>query len=157
MTDNVLTRDELHAAYRAGGPEGLTHYERLALVEAAVLAKCVHIKSVYGEGYITGYVPEAECRERERKAWGSGANWGRAYARTNSTHPRAAVLDAYYPSLTPPEPLVLSTGTWTYQRSDMRWQLSGEDRYFCATPTCKTAADADALAAWLRKYGTEGR
>jgi hypothetical protein len=107
----------------------------------------------------TVLVPEAECRERERKAWDIGADWGLCYSSTDVASaralPRWKERESRYPSLRPqtPPPLTLSTGTWT-RRPDGIWTRPDAIGTRCADdPNIKTAADADALAAWLRQYG----
>jgi hypothetical protein len=161
MTDRVLTDGELIEAAMMGDTTIAVNIERLRAVERAVLASLYDgkapaeiafkiVNSMGGYQVMASCVPEAEARTREREA----AYFVLGYV-GRSDRQAMDEVDRRYPSVLPkaPPPLVLSTGTWVEQREDMRWQLRGEDRYFVMTPTCATAADADALAAWLRQYG----
>jgi hypothetical protein len=115
-----------------------------------------------------GGVPEVEAREREREAYECG--WDevdrqyRVGVRGSTMHAKCVMRDRRYPSLRPQTPpsLVLSTGVWTRRLDEVdawerQWKPRSLDADCRATgyaePMIRTAADADALATWLRQYG----
>ena len=112
-----------------------------------------------------GAVHPAEAREREREAWDVALCLAARVPerRINGEPWDDADRDRRYPSLLPksPPPLLLSTGTWTQsvERSDLgesyvRWASPDNVlRHF--TPLCRTASDAEKLAAWLREWGSD--
>jgi len=162
----VLSDRELEIAY-FGGDEARklvpAMYPILRAVEAAVLKRVAEIDIdspvILHRGH--EYVSVEEARERERQAWDA------ALVYTLGAEPAlskflVAERDRRYPSLLPktPPPLTLSTGTWT-RLDGGSWRTEGVDfpdkretRWLLGTqPQIATAADADALAAWLRTYG----
>jgi hypothetical protein len=176
MTDTqVLTDAEIDGAYLGVDHGPVTPFirYRIRAVERAVLAKCVKFTdgtyAVFRDGYPV--IPEAEARERERRSWDAAVRY--FFPRTDAPNGphywrgevgNASVMDKFcvdgerdrrYPSLLPqsPSPLVLSTGKWT-KMGNGYWDLECDGvSGGWTTPHIKTAADADALASWLRKHG----
>lgn len=152
-------------------PPSLYALDYARAVEAATLAKLGvrwAVDSMHGTEppfRVIG-VPEAEARERERKAWDAAiACFGNASGRLYDSRKFYPDRDLAYPSLLPktPPPLKLSTGTWTRvlpKEQNLRgpWNFDAGTHGGAGyeTPLIATAADADALAAWLRQHG-EGR
>lgn len=165
MSEQVLTDAEVKALinerwwYSKYSDEGEVSLARA--VERAVLAKCVHIKSVYGESRLTGYVTEADARERElrgkREAYALGyLDCATLLPRYDDDHMTRG-RDARYPSLNPKTPpvLKLSTGEWTRDEDGVfKGQWTDALLVYKHAPVA-TASDASALAAWLREWGSE--
>lgn len=176
MTDRVLTDKEIEDATNFptdGTPFGGIYYwpswaeasvtvrekrhKILRALERAVLKRVAEIDIdspvILHRGH--EYVSVEECRERERKA----AEWGAqlradGFDGASVSEPMKDALNRRYPSLLPktPPPLKLSTGEWRFSESPLHpCHWSCEDIWF-TSPHIKTAADADALAAWLRQY-----
>ncbi len=173
MTETVLSDAEVEAVVAESCPMRVwgDAFRFARAVERAVLASLYNgkapadiafkvVNSMGGYQVMASCVPEAECREREREAWRNGFQAGND---ERPTHPESGyatlILNARYPSLLPktPPPLTISTGRYRKPRGE-RWQkdLTPVEYITVDAPDCKTAADADALAAWLRQYG-EGR
>lgn len=112
MSDHVLTDAELVAAWRGTNGSILA---TLRAVEQAVLAKCIALTDGSYAHFREGrpVVSEAECRERERKAWDNALIWQN---RRNPWQPNGLVTmrpgmigadnerDRLYPSLLPKPP-----------------------------------------------------
>lgn len=100
------------------------------------------------------------ARERERKAVEQGVVFERSQPPFPSSF--SAWRDREYPSLLPPEPKPSRTITTSegmeYRRLAGKWQFAHNDSW-CAGigPTCRTLADAEAVAALLREEQEAGQ
>jgi hypothetical protein len=148
MAENVLSDAEISAISDTSSIWSRRQCARA--IEQAVLAKVIAPYDTPMQWRMAERDAEARVREKEREAFvvaamqhGASREWAWRKA------------DERYPSLRPqtPPPLRLSTGEWHFSESHSHpCHWSCEDIWF-TSPHIKTAADADALAAWLRAYG----
>ncbi len=139
----------------------------LSLPGGCLLSFSNRVLARFGErmcerSHSTGSVTEAEARERERGAFGTGAAWGSL--NVGGTHlvtihddwnaAQNRERDARYPSLTPtPRTVTLSTGETHWYTKGLGWQgdvpcpeIGGGKLCSFGPPRCVTLADFEACA-----------